>query len=290
MQLDLLLKKAEENHLLIKKEQPIKSIHFKFKKNKTIFEILSIDLSCTKIEKTLSSNYFYYSTFLLLILTLITSCYIFLSQSIDLLENYKKVIYQVPFQFTNLLIFIFIGSFFGKVIHELGHYYFYKVFGGKCTIFGFGFLFFIIPIFYNKLYISLLNNKWKKILIYSGGIIFDILLFLAILLFVTEFNTRLATLSFIGYTIMISIVIRSCFNLNFFLPGSDSYFILSEVLNKTDLFDRSYSTFKEFIRFPRFNISHISKTLYFVLSIFSIIAAWLFFGISFFMLFYYGIF
>ncbi|WP_430612982.1 hypothetical protein [Flavobacterium sp. JP2137] len=289
-QLDFLLEKARENHLLIEKKQSAKNIFIKFRFNKRIFEILVIDFSNSKLENILNSKFIYYSIFFFLVLVPTILCFVLSSKSVDIFDNYMTVLYLVPFDFTNLMVFIIIGSFFGKCVHEFGHYFFYKFFGGKCTIFGFGFLFLMIPIFYNKLYISFIKNKRQKILVYIGGVIFDAVFFISIFLFVSEFHTSYATLSFIGYSIMLSILIRSCFNLNFFLPGSDSYILLNELIGKTNLYEESLISFKEVVNFSNLNFSNIFKALYFVLSTSTIFISWLFFAIPFLMLLYNGIF
>ena len=88
---------------------------------------------------------------------------------------------------------------------------------------------------------------------------------------------------------MISICIRSVFNLNVFLPNTDGYFILSDIINKPNLFEYSIQKTKELYKTKRVSLNNLLSLIYLILSYLSIIISWLFFFFPFIIYFYYAL-
>ncbi|PTT36252.1 hypothetical protein DBR28_11240, partial [Chryseobacterium sp. HMWF028] len=167
-------------------------------------------------------------------------------------------------------------------------YLLYKKFRGKSTIFGFGLMIFILPVFYNKIFVDFLKNKKDKLWVNSGGIIFDIFLFLFLLVFTKEYHTGYPTLSFLAYTLMISITIRTFFNINFFLPGTDGYHLVNDIFGYKSLFGTALFETKEIMRLRMITLKRFLYLLYILLSYISIIISWLFMLLPILMYIYYA--
>lgn len=288
-QLDLLLDLAEQKKIIVQevgaKSQYI--VQLRWKRRKAILELFSLDFTCTILERFLEKKEVLLALFILVIgLTLGALFYLNL-HPIAFAENYKATLYLVPYSFKQLIVFIYMGAFVSIVIHEWGHYLFYKVYGGKCSIFGVGLLLYIIPVFYAKLYIQQISKKKHRLVSYAGGAIFDGITVLLILVGTVVWKDTHPTLAFIGYTMLISIGIRSVFNVNIFLPYTDGYFIFNELMGKESLWQESYLVFKRFLK-ERITAKRLLLCLYFLFSCLAVIIAWSCFAIPLFVLVMYA--
>ena len=289
--LNLLIDKAIENKIIIDNypNKPFSFLNIKFKRNKRIFEILDLDFTSTIFEKLIEKRFFLNSVLFLIIIYSFVLIFEITREPLNFRDHYNKTLYAVPISFTSLISFIYFSSFSSIFFHEVGHYFFYKYFRGKTSMFGFGLLFFFLPVFYNRIIISFIKKRNEKILVNLGGIIFDFIFFLSLIVFTKYFYEKLPILSFLCYTSMISICIRSVFNLNVFLPNTDGYFILSDVINKPNLFEYSIQKTKELYKTKRVSLNNLLSFIYLILSYLSIIISWLFFFFPFIIYFYYAL-
>lgn len=288
-QLDLLLDLAEQKKIIVQevgtKSQYI--VQLRWKRRKAILELFSLDFTCTWLEHFVEKKKVLFILFVLIIGLIISAWFYLNLYPIAFEENYKTTLYLVPYTFKQLIVFIYIGAFYSIVIHEWGHYLFYKLYGGKCSIFGVGLLFYIIPVFYAKLYVKQLPKKKYRLVTYAGGAIFDGITVLLILVATVVWKEAHPALAFIGYTMLISIGIRSLFNVNVFLPYTDGYFILNEWVGKESLWQESYLVFKGFLK-EKITVKRLLLCLYFLGSCLAVVVAWSCFAIPLFLLLMYA--
>lgn len=290
-QLDVLLTLAKQKNLLVDRDYSNKTKIFTLrgKRRRAILEVFTIDFTNTNVERLSERKKGQNAVLLILIcLALATLLFLFF-KSFSFVEHYKKTLYLVPYSFNQLLVYIYLGAFVSIGIHELGHYYFYKRCEGKGSHFGFGLLLFVIPVFYNKLQISQIRKKRDRMLIHGGGFIFDLLFSLLILGCIVLLKDKAPALVFISYSMLISICIRSVFNLNIFLPQTDGYYFFSDCLNVDHLFQKSSSAFLQLFR-GNISLKKIGYSLFFLLSCLSIMGAWLCFATPIFLFVYYAFF
>lgn len=288
--LELLIDIAIKNKIITENEENEKKSAFKFvfKLNKRIFEIFNLDFTSTKAEKIFENRLLLHISLILLFLSAFYFVFEISKSPLNFSENYKKTLYSVSVPFTQLITYIYLASFISTFFHEIGHYFFYKYFKGKTSMFGFGLLFFFLPVFYNKIIVSMIKKKNQKIIINFGGIIFDILFLLFIIFFTKYYYAKYPILSFIAYSSMISICIRSFFNLNIFLPNTDGYFIFSEIINKPKILEDSISNSIDLFKNRKITFSNVFSLVFTLLSYLSMAISWLFFFIPFLIYFYYA--
>ena len=288
--LNLLIDKSAENGIITKHSvnKNFSFLKFRFKRNKKIFEIFNLDFTSTVLEKFIEKKIFLNFIIIFLYFFLFYIMYDILKEPLNFRENYNKTLYAVPISFSSLLMYIYLSSFISVFFHEIGHYFFYKYFKGKSSMFGFGLLFFFLPIFYNKILITLITVKKHKIIINLGGIIFDISLLIFLIYFTKNFNSSYPVLSFLCYTTMISICIRSFFNLNIFLPYTDGYFVFSDLINKPHLFEDNLKNSLALIKKKEISLKNFISLTYTILNYLSIGISWLFFFLPFIIYFYYA--
>ncbi|MBB1150234.1 hypothetical protein H4K35_08835 [Myroides sp. NP-2] len=288
-QLDALLGKAKQTKLLVDLEEGTGAGVFAFgcKRRKAILEVCTVDFTHTRLEHIAAHKKVQRFVFFTLGTIVVAVGLLVLLYPFSFVEHYKKTLYLVPYSFSQLLLFIYLGVLISIGIHEFGHYFFYKRYNGKSSVFGFGLLFFILPVMYNKLYISLVDRRSHRMLIHSGGFIFDVLFSLAIIGGIILLKDRAPVLVFMGYSMLISICIRSLFNLNVFLPQTDGYFVLSDCLKTDQLFQKSSVFFMRLLK-DKPSVRSVGYGLFFVLSCLSIAGAWLFFAMPLFLLLYYA--
>jgi len=288
-QLDLLLELAVQTKIIVPEEEKKYSyiVQLRLKRRKAILELFSLDFTGTMLERLLEKKKVLLALVILGIgLTL--GALVYLNRYlIAFVENYKTTLYLVPYSLKQLIAFIYIGAFCSIVIHEWGHYLFYKLYGGKCSIFGIGLLLYMIPVFYARLYIQQIPKKKHRLVTYAGGAIFDGITVLFLLVGTVVWKDTHPTFAFIGYAMLISIGIRSMFNVNVFLPYTDGYFILNELVGKESLWQESYSVFKRFFK-EKITAKRLLLCLYFLLSCLAVVVAWSCFAIPLFLLLMYA--
>ena len=291
-QLESLILKAKQSKILVDENTSFKKntrVQLLLKRNKRIFELFNIDFTGTYLEK-IYENYFT-QKFIIYFLVIIFGYFIYdlASEPLNFKDHYLKTLYLVPYSFSTLLIvFIYLSSFISTSIHEFGHYFIYKLNNGKSSVFGFGLLFFFIPVFYNKILSSLIKKKSGRIFVNAGGIIFDLLLFIWLLYFTKKHHLDYPTISFFGYSMMISIVIRSIFNVNIFLPNTDGYFIFADAINKPKLFEISIQKTKDIYTRTNVKSTNFLYASYLFMCFFSIAISWCMYFLPLVAYFYYA--
>jgi len=291
-QMNILIKKATENKILIPNDSSTEtnsSINFIFKKNKKIFEILNVDFTNTALERFFENW---------LVTNCITIIFVFLfsffllnilSEPLNFKENYIQTLYKVPISFSTIIGYIYLASFISTLIHEFGHYFIYKRNSGKTSVFGFGLLFYFMPVFYNKILVGLIPEKKKRILINAGGMFFDLLQFIFLIYFTKTYHDTFPITSFFCYTLMISIAIRTFFNLNIFLPSTDGYFIFTDLLNKPNFFEVALQNTKNIAKKEnRNNFKNYFYALYIIICYFFFAVSWCLFFLPILFYFFYA--
>ena len=126
------------------------------------------------------------------------------------------------------------------VWHETGHYVLYKRYDGTGNRMGAGLLFGFFPVFYTQIdEIHLWADRRRRMLLTGGGILADLIPFLALSLLLCVWHTPcfaqlLADCLFFYYAG------QTFTNLNFFVPGTDGYYLFEELTGTERLYGRAY--------------------------------------------------
>jgi putative peptide zinc metalloprotease protein len=136
---------------------------------------------------------------------------------------------------------------FSYLIHELGHYVVYKYFGGTSSEMGFAFLYVFLPVVYTSTdTMYFWSNKWKKIAVEGAGLLTDVAMAMCLIFLAGHFPE--GPLQATRSILFIFILVRIAANLNFFIPGTDGYFIVSDFFNVENLFEKCYANVKSDFR------------------------------------------
>ena len=139
---------------------------------------------------------------------------------------------------TNTFLTIFtivFGILFSTFLHEFGHYLLYKRYGGETSEMGFALVLGILPFIYvstNSLY--LWDKKSNRIRVTAAGILVDLLLLIIILDLFLVFQNKEIVFLFLFFVYFISV--RIIFNLIPFIPATDGYFLLTDLISNPSLF------------------------------------------------------
>jgi putative peptide zinc metalloprotease protein len=135
------------------------------------------------------------------------------------------------------LFLLYAGMVLVKTIHEFGHAYFCRRFGGEVHVMGI-----MLMIFTPMPYVDATSswgfrNRWKRVLVGAAGMIVE--LFAAALATFVWANTGPGTLHSLAYNMMfVASVSTVVFNLNPLLRY-DGYYILSDLLEIPNLYQKS---------------------------------------------------
>ncbi len=149
---------------------------------------------------------------------------------------------------SGLLGFIVILTVVGAV-HEFGHAYACKHFGGSVHRMGFMLMYFSPCFFVDVSQSMLFENKWQRIWVAMGGIFFESFITIAagIVWWITPVDLGINDLA---YRVMIyGLIIGVLLNLNPLLKF-DGYFVLSDLLQIGELREKSALHMRELIRKP----------------------------------------
>jgi Zn-dependent protease len=150
-------------------------------------------------------------------------------------STFFKVSNMTTIPITIFIALIFFSSYLFAAFHELGHFIVYKSMGGKSNIIGFGLKFLALPILYvNTDTVYLWKKRWKRILVSLGGSIMDITVAVIFTIIIKYGYQSYPNVAFFGYLLMISVAIKLFFNMNFLIPGTDGYFILTDLIGKNN--------------------------------------------------------
>ncbi|XPV68649.1 MAG: site-2 protease family protein [Halarcobacter sp.] len=135
------------------------------------------------------------------------------------------------------IVFLYISLVILKVFHELGHVMMVKKFGGNVTTVGLMFIVFTPLPFMDASSSWAFTNKYKRALVGAAGMMVE--LFIAFICVIIWVNTGEGALNSIAFNIMIIGSVSSLvFNGNPLLKF-DSYYILSDLLEIPNLYQRA---------------------------------------------------
>jgi Zn-dependent protease len=294
--LDALIKKSEEIEIieteeyLLKKEKNSKShspfitycilwlnrlsnflrlrLTFVFSGNLRFYKIFTVDLKATYLDKVALSKFSQNS--LLTVYWLILFFSIFTLSTLPtgrLSSDYISSL--TPVNTFAAICTIVLGILISTFLHEFGHYLLYKRYGGETSEMGFALVLGILPFMYvstNSLY--LWKKKSNRIRVTGAGILVDFLLLITILdLFLVIQNQELVfLLLFFFYFIFVRII----FNLMPFIPATDGYFLLTDLISNPSLFydagkasKNTWQNIKE-LNFKSIKIKEYAYTFYII--------------------------
>jgi Zn-dependent protease len=194
---------------------------------------------------------------------------------------------QSPVGIVALLV-ILAGIFISTFFHELGHYIVYSKFGGKTSSMGIAFMIGFLPVLYvstNSLY--LWSNKVHRILVAAAGILVDVLLL--IMTVDVLFMSFPSFLSFYLIFFLALFVVRILANLNPFIPGTDGYFMLTDIISVPSLYQTAAFNTHKFARnviafqfqlidkFQLLSMLYLSFSVFFITSYYLLIGAFILF-------------
>jgi putative peptide zinc metalloprotease protein len=142
------------------------------------------------------------------------------------------------------LLLLYVGMAFVKTLHEFGHAYFCRKFGGEMHVMGLMLMIFT-PVPYMDATASWgFRSRWKRLLVGGAGMIVE--LFVAALATFVWANTAPGALHSLAYNIMfVASVSTLVFNINPLLRF-DGYYMLSDLLDIPNLAQRSGQQLKYF--------------------------------------------
>ena len=296
--LDALIKKSEEIEIieteeyLVKREKSLKShspfmtycilwlnrlsnllslrINFVFNGNIRFYKIFTLDLNATYLDKLVTSKFSQNSLITLYWFILVFSIFSFFTLSNDRLSN-EYISSIAPVNTFSTVCIIVLGILISTFLHEFGHYLLYKRYGGETSEMGFALVLGILPFMYvstNSLY--LWKKKSNRIRVTGAGILVDFLLLITIVdLYLVIQNQKLVfLLLFFSYFIFIRII----FNFMPFIPATDGYFLLTDLISNPSLFydagKASKNTWKNIrqVNFKNIKIKEYAYTFYIICS------------------------
>ena len=152
---------------------------------------------------------------------------------------------------------LYIGMIFVKTLHEFGHAYFCRKFGGEVHVMGIMLMIFT-PVPYMDATSSWgFRSRWKRMLVGGAGMIVE--LFVAALATFVWANTGPGMLHSLAYNIMfVASVSTVIFNINPLLRF-DGYYMLSDFLDMPNLTQRSSQQLKYFAERYLFGVKLAEK-------------------------------
>ena len=152
--------------------------------------------------------------------------------------------FQSMFQQKNWLIF---GAIIGltKVLHELGHAFCFKRFGGECHEIGFMLLFFTPTLYCNTSDSWLLPNKWHRAAIGLAGMYVEVFIF-SCATFTWWLTEEVELAHYVALNVMIVCSISTLLLNGNPLMKFDGYYVLSDLLEIPNLQQRSNDAIQRF--------------------------------------------
>lgn len=238
-----------------------------FTGNVQLYKLFSIEFSNTLFERIFRSKFFQ-----IFVIALYCPFIFYLSYlSISSINNFSFIGFTKGYNFLIVFLGIFISITITMFFHEVGHYFMYKTFGGTANKIGAGLLYIFIPVMYtNIVNIHFWKNKWKKLLVSFAGVLIDILLFLILLVLINYYQIA-SFFTFLLDILFIYMGFRIVTNLNFLMPGTDGYYMFSDLLGIERLYGKSYGSIKLLfsnLKIGKINISFNQSLLilYFIIS------------------------
>lgn len=248
------------------------------------YRLFSVDFSETLLSKLFSRKligYVLFPAYITTTLFLINYAWHHFTPVAKLLS---QTIYAVSFSYIYVILCLLVLLFISFLVHESGHFIIYKFLGGRESRLGIGLIALTIPVFYistNDTYFW--TNRAGKIWLACGGVLADIFTVLCAYSLALRYQGALPNISFLCSILAVLVALSGTLNLNFFLPSTDGYFIMSDLLRKENIFSSSYLYSKRIWQAVRarrlkvllsFNAAHWLGLGYFLLSCIFITASW----------------
>lgn len=154
--------------------------------------------------------------------------------SSNLYNNYHD---YSEFNIITILPYFFLLTFISIIFHELGHATAAHYYKAKHGGIGFGFFVYFIPVFFADVTDVWRLNKWKRIVVNSAGVYFEVIF--CIILSMIGFSTKNQIIEILALVI----AGKALYNLLPFLRA-DGYWILSDLFNKPNLSFHSFNNLK----------------------------------------------
>lgn len=154
----------------------------------------------------------------------------------------------------NNLFLLYIGTVIIKTLHEFGHAFFCRKFGGEVHAMGVLLMIFTPMPFVDATSSWSFRNRWKRVLVGAAGMIVE--LFVAALLIFVWSKTGPGTLHNLAYNmIFVASVSTLMFNLNPLLRF-DGYYILSDLVEIPNLQQRALQQLRHLFEYYFFGVKH----------------------------------
>lgn len=258
-------------------------INFVFRGNLRFYKIFTVDLKATYLDtlanSKLGQNILLTVYWCVLVCSIVISFYLPTNHlSIDFIFGLS------PANTYSTVYMIVLGVLISTFLHEFGHYLLYKRYGGETSEMGFALVLGLLPFIYvstNSLY--LWDKKSNRIRVTLAGILVDILLLFTILdLFLVLQNQEIV---YIFLFFFYFIAVRIIFNLMPFIPATDGYFLLTDLISNPSLFydagKSSKNTWQNIrqLNFNKIKAKDFAYTFYIICSYLFITAYYLLIGL-----------
>lgn len=175
--------------------------------------------------------------------------------SSNLYNNYHD---YSEFNIITILPSFFLLTFISIIFHELGHATAAHYYKAKHGGIGFGFFVYFIPVFFADVTDVWRLNKWKRIVVNSAGVYFEVIF--CTILSMIGFSTKNQIIEILALVISG----KALYNLLPFLRA-DGYWILSDLFNKPNLNFHSMNNLELIASFFfKKKILHLKKEDYFI--------------------------
>ena len=255
---------------LLKKLQ----IKAEFKGNFRFLRLLSLDFKDSWLERACTSRYGKAVLLLLGLVAVIMALFSIMQSGLAGLAPQRLL--QIEPMGLPYFTFIVIGGLLGGTfLHELGHYVLYRHYGGQTNVIGLALTLGMFPALYvttNSLYFW--EKQYQRLLVTAAGLFVDFaqaLVLLALLLRAPSPAVTYYSLVFLYLT-----AVRILANINPFIPGTDGYFLATDILNRPALYQSAaFATTEAIHHLRRFSIGRITAKqwaafVYLTLSVLSI--------------------
>ncbi|MGM0519746.1 MAG: site-2 protease family protein [Campylobacterota bacterium] len=155
------------------------------------------------------------------------------------------------------IVFLYIGLVILKIFHEFGHAMMVRKFGGNVTTMGVMFIVFTPLPYMDASNSWAFKNKYQRALVGAAGMIVE--LFIAFICVIIWANTGQGAINSIAFNIMIIGSVSSIFFNGNPLLKFDSYYILSDLLEIPNLYQRSREQWFFWIKKYIFGLKDMSK-------------------------------
>lgn len=137
-----------------------------------------------------------------------------------------------------LMLLILLGTLLATFLHEMGHFLLYRYYGGQTSEIGLALTLGVFPVLYvttNSLY--LWDKQYQRLLVTLAGIAVDFGQALLLAALVVQAISPVCT--FFSIVFLYLALVRIFSNMNPFIPGSDGYFVATDLANKPSLYQSS---------------------------------------------------